>query len=96
MKNIAYWAVLTLVALPIVNTVIAVNAAADDEDIYVSPLDEDGSDETLSEEASSGFDTEGSFYIDGDDYYSGTSDDGTWDPDIPEVSPPEEVTEEDE
>jgi hypothetical protein len=62
----------------------AAPAAADDDEINVAPLDEYGSDETLSEEASSGFDTAGSFYIDEEDYESGTPDDGTWDPDVPE------------
>jgi hypothetical protein len=59
-------------------------AADDDDDIYVAPLDEEGSDEALREEASSGFDTPGPFYIDEEDYEAGSPEDGTWDPDVPE------------
>lgn len=92
MKGNAYWALAAMIAF----AALDMTAVAEDDDIYVAPLDEDGSDETLSEEASSGFDAAGSFYIDEDDYYSGTSGDGTWDPDIPEVSPPEFVDEGDE
>jgi hypothetical protein len=65
--------------------------ADDDDDIYVAPLDEEGSDEALREEAGSGFDTAGPYYIDEEDYYAGSSEDGTWDPDVPDASDPGEV-----
>ena len=71
-------------------------AIAEDNDIYVAPLDEEGSDESLREAAGSGFDTPGPFYIEEDDYEAGAQDDGTWDPDIPDVPPPTIVEEGDE
>jgi hypothetical protein len=66
-------------------------AAAEDDDTYVAPSDEDGSAETLREEGQSGFDTAGSFYISEDDYDAGSGGDGTWAPDVPEPSEPEYV-----
>lgn len=63
------------------------------DDIYVSPQDDESSDEAARENAGSGFDTPGSFYIDEDDYDAGAGDDGTWSPDVPETSPPEPVDE---
>jgi len=86
------WAAVVVVAAAAAFFVLpAAPAAADDDDIYVAPLDEDGSDEALREEASSGFDTAGSFYIDEDDYEAGSTEDGTWDPDVPDVEDPEET-----
>jgi hypothetical protein len=69
------------------------DAVADEEDtdIYVAPLDENASDEALREEAGSGFDTAGPFYIPEDDYDAGAQADGTWSPDVPEVTEPEPV-----
>jgi hypothetical protein len=80
------WAAVVVVAAAAAFFVLpaAPAAADDDDDIYVAPLDEGGSDEALREEAGSGFDTPGSFYIDEDDYNAGSSEDGTWDPDVPE------------
>jgi hypothetical protein len=63
----------------------------DDTDIYVAPLDENASDEALREEAGSGFDTPGPFYIPEDAYDAGVQPDGTWSPDVPEVPEPEVV-----
>jgi hypothetical protein len=56
------------------------------DDTYVAPTDFSGSDETLREEAGSGYDTPGPIYIDENDYYS--------DPNIPEPGPPVPVDEE--
>lgn len=78
------WAAALVFAAAAVFVLPAAPAAAEDDDIYVEPLDEDGSAETLSEEASSGFDSAGSFYIDEEDYEAGTPEEGTWDPDVPE------------
>lgn len=73
-------------------------AEEDDTDIYVAPLDENASDETLREEAGSGFDTPGPFYISEGAYDAGAQADGTWSPDVPDVPEPEvadyEATEE--
>jgi hypothetical protein len=66
-------------------------AEEDDTDVYVAPLDENASDEALREEAGSGFDTPGSFYISEDDYDAGAQDDDSWSPDVPEVPEPEVV-----
>ena len=70
-------------------------AADEEEDIYVAPLDEEGSDEALREEAGSGFDTSGPFYIDEEDYDAGSSEDGTWDPDVPEAEASEDTGDDD-
>ena len=89
--NLFKWAAVVVVAAAAAFFVLpaAPAAADDDDDIYVAPLDEDGSDEALREEASSGFDTPGPFYIDEDDYEAGSTEDGTWDPDVPDVPDPE-------
>jgi hypothetical protein len=86
------WAAVVVVAAAAFFVLSAAPAAADDDDdIYVAPLDEDGSDEALREEAGSGFDTAGSFYIDEEDYEAGSTEDGTWDPDVPDAGDPEET-----
>lgn len=54
----------------------------------VMPLDLDGSDEYIHEQASSGFDTGGPFAIPADDYDAGDNGDGTWTPDVPDVPDP--------
>lgn len=77
----------------------AAPARAEDEDgdgyddIYVAPLDEDGSDEALREGAGSGFDTAGPVTIGEDDYDAGDQGDGTWEADVPDASEPEPVDE---
>ena len=63
------------------------------DDVYVAPLDEDGSDETIREEGGSGFDNAGPFYINEDDYNAGDQGDGTWSPDVPDVPEPTPVEE---
>jgi hypothetical protein len=78
------WAAAVAIAAAAFFALGAAPAAAEDDDINVAPLDEYGSDETSSEEASSGFDSAGSFYIDEEDYEAGTPGDGTWDPDVPD------------
>jgi hypothetical protein len=85
------WAAAAVFAAAVALVAFGVTPAGADEeeDIYVAPLDEDGSDEALREEASSGFDTSGPFYIDEDDYEAGSPGDGTWDPDVPEPEPSE-------
>jgi hypothetical protein len=85
------WAAAVAIAAAAFFALGAAPAAAEDDDINVAPLDEYGSDETMSEEASSGFDSAGSFYIDEEDYEAGTPGDGTWDPDVPDASDPGEV-----
>ena len=91
--NLFKWAAVVVVAAAAAFFVLpaAPAAADDDDDIYVAPLDEDGSDEALREEASSGFDTPGPFYIDEDDYEAGSTEDGTWDPDVPEPEASEDT-----
>jgi len=85
-------AVATIVAAAAFSVWSAPPAVADDDDdIYVAPLDEEGSDESLREEAGSGFDTPGPFYIDEEDYNAGSSEDGTWDPDVPDATNPDDV-----
>lgn len=92
MKQLAQWAFVTAATMLIIS---AAPAIADDNDVYVAPLDDDSSDEELREDSGSGFDVPGPFYIDGDDYDSGDQGDGTWVTDVPDVPPPTIVEEDD-
>ena len=71
------------------NQAIAEDDDDDDTILYYAPYTDDPDDpdadlETLKGESGSGFDTPGPFYIDPDDFDENTSDEGYYDPDIPE------------
>jgi hypothetical protein len=102
MKSLKLLLCVALAAAAVVFVFKAAPARADEEsddtgtgDIYVAPLDEDGSDETLRDEAGSGFDNAGPFYIPEDAYNEGDQGDGTWSPDVPDVPEPTPVEEDD-